>query len=81
MRGGLGGVGGVLDIVHGLSRMTIDPRIPTRGGGGGGVLIGMHGRSRMGINPRIPTMPERSTPGFHRLGRHCLLACTKLEAP
>ena len=37
---------------------------------GGDVLNGMHGRSRMIIDPRIPTMPGRSTPAFHRLGRH-----------
>ena len=42
-----GKVGGVLDIMHDLSRMTIDPR--------------------------IPTMPGRSTSGFHRPGRCCLL--------
>ena len=33
----------------------------------------MHGRSRMTIDPRIPTMPGRSTSGFGRIGRHCLL--------
>ena len=26
----------------------------------------------MTIDPRIPTVPERSTAGFHRPGRHCL---------
>ena len=41
---------------------------------GRGVLDTIHGRSRMIIDPRIPTMPGRSTPGFHRPGRHCLLA-------
>ena len=30
--------GGVLNIMHGRSRMTIDPRIPTIGGGGLGEL-------------------------------------------
>ena len=30
--GGEGGGGGVLSIVHGRSRMTIDPRIPTMTG-------------------------------------------------
>ena len=38
---------------------------------GGGTQF-VHGRSRMAIDPRIPTMPERSTPGFHQPGRHCL---------
>ena len=37
-----------------------------------GVLVIMHGRSRMTVDPRTPTMPGRSTPVFHRLGRHCL---------
>ena len=36
------------------------------------MLIFTHGRSRMAIGPRIPTMPERSTSGFRRRGRHCL---------
>ena len=39
-----------------------------------GVFDSMHGRSRMTIDPRIPAMPGRSTPSFHRPGRHCLLA-------
>ena len=33
----------------------------------------MHGRSRMTIDPRIPAMPGRSTSGFHRPGRPCLV--------
>ena len=39
----------------------------------GGVLIFMRGRSRMAIDPRIRTTLGRSTSGFHRPGRHCLL--------
>ena len=49
-------VGGVLDIMHGRSRMMIE--------GVKGVLDIIHGRSRMHINPRLPTMPGRSTWGF-----------------
>ena len=36
------------------------------------VLDLIHDRSRMTVDPRIPTIPERSMPGFHRPGRHCL---------
>ena len=41
---------------------------------GAGVLNIMNGRSRMTIDSRIPKVPGRSTPGFHRPGRHCLYA-------
>ena len=48
---------GVLIIMHGRSRLTIEGR-------GGGVLGVMHGRSRTNMDPRIPTMPGRSNSGF-----------------
>ena len=38
--GVVGGGGGVLDIIHGRSRMTIDPRIPT-----------IPGRRTLGFHP------------------------------
>ena len=34
------------------------------------LVISMHGRSRTTIDPLIHTMPERSTSGLHRPGRH-----------
>ena len=40
-----------------------------RRGGGGTQFV--HGLSRMTVDPRVPTMLERSTSGFHQLGRHC----------
>ena len=46
-----------------------------RSGGGGGITHVMAG-VRMIIDPCIPATPERSTSGFHRPGRHCLLAPT-----
>ena len=38
------------------------------------VLDLIYGRSHMAIDPRIPTMLGRSVSGFHRPGRHRLLA-------
>ena len=40
-------------------------------GVGGRCSHTMHDRSK-DIDLRIPTMPERSTPGLHRTGTHCL---------
>ena len=44
------------------------------GGKGRVCAHGMHSRSRMTVDPCIPTMPDWSTSGFHRPGRHRLVA-------
>ena len=53
-------------------RLQPTPTEPIYNREGGRLLDITHGRSRMTIDPRISTIPGRSSPGFHRPGRHCL---------
>ena len=67
------GEGGGTYVMHGRSRTTVDPRIPTMPGRSTGrVTYVIHGRSRTTIDTCIPTTSGRSTSDFYRPGRHCL---------